>query len=208
MKLSLMGRVYPLVMKRLVKKQLLKQFDKDYIDTVLGKVHLLYKQIIKRTSDLGGNENIFIKNIYMGSYIIAFYKTTKDKISFPELDRIIADGLDGFTLLKRKMSKADLSSNTYRRKLQKAAAWTQQNRNKYPGNWLLSVPDHIKSDGVYYEFAQCGLCTLCRQEGASELTPLLCKTDYLTIGFSGCKLTRTKTLANGDTCCDFWIHRK
>lgn len=208
MKLSLMGRVYPLAMDKLLKKQLLRKFDKTYIENVLKKANLNYKQILKRTPDMGGKENIFIKNIYMGSYIIAVYKAAKREIDLPELNRIIVDGLNEFALLKKKMSRTDLSSDAYRGKLKKAAAWAYQNRNKYPGTWLLSVPDHVKPDGVYYEFTQCGLCTLCEQEGEPDLIHLLCNTDYITIGFSGCKLTRTKTLAKGDSCCNFWIQRK
>lgn len=205
MKLSFMELAYPLVLDKLVKKQLVKQFDQGYVKKVLSNVHLLYKQILRRAPDWGGCRNIFMKNIYMGSYIIAVYQATKDKISLTDLNGILVDCLNNFSLLKKAMKGRDLSSAEYREKLKKAAVWSQQNRYQYPGNWLLCVPDHRKPNGVYYEFTQCGLCTLCRQEGVPELMPLLCNTDYITIGFAGCKLSRTKTLANGDSCCDFWI---
>ena len=44
-----------------------------------------------------------------------------------------------------------------------------------------------------------------KQESLSFLLPHMCVMDYPTIEFSGGKLLRTKTLGNGDDCCDFHV---
>jgi hypothetical protein len=36
----------------------------------------------------------------------------------------------------------------------------------------------------------------------------MCDTDFFTFGVCGRELVRTKTLAAGDDCCDFWVRSK
>lgn len=36
----------------------------------------------------------------------------------------------------------------------------------------------------------------------------MCEFDFISANFMGAKLTRTKTLANGDDCCNFWYTKK
>lgn len=57
-------------------------------------------------------------------------------------------------------------------------------------------------------YRQCGLCALGRQEGLPHLVPYLCALDTLSIDWMGGALYRTKTLAAGGDCCDFYICKK
>ena len=57
-------------------------------------------------------------------------------------------------------------------------------------------------------YHQCGLCALGRQEGLSHLVPYMCALDTMSIDWMGGVLHRTKTLAAGGDCCDFYICKK
>lgn len=54
-----------------------------------------------------------------------------------------------------------------------------------------------------YDYLECGICKLCRDEGCFELAKYLCKIDYLMVDLIGVNLTRTMTIAEGGEYCDF-----
>ncbi len=53
------------------------------------------------------------------------------------------------------------------------------------------------------DYTECGICKLCRDEGVPDLAKYLCKLDYVLADLMGLALTRTTTIAEGGTCCDF-----
>ena len=57
-------------------------------------------------------------------------------------------------------------------------------------------------------YHQCGLCALGRQEGLPHLVPYLCALDTMSVDWMGGRLYRTKTLAAGGDCCDFYICKR
>ena len=94
----------------------------------------------------------------------------------------------------------------------------QQNRaakavrdNAAPGgafNWRSEVILGRDAEEYTILYRQCGLCALGRQEGLFQLVPYLCALDTLSINWMGGALYRTKTLATGGDCCDFYICKK
>lgn len=65
-------------------------------------------------------------------------------------------------------------------------------------------------DGDEYTtiYRQCGLCELGRKLGHSELVPYMCQMDYISVDMMSGVLHRTKTLATGGDCCDFYVCKK
>ena len=59
-----------------------------------------------------------------------------------------------------------------------------------------------------FDYRECGVCKLCRDEGCPELAPYLCRLDYMTTDMMGIHLERTMTLAEGAPKCDFRFRRK
>ena len=53
-----------------------------------------------------------------------------------------------------------------------------------------------------------GLCRLAQQEGCASIVPQMCQFDFISADFIGAELTRTKTLAGGDDCCNFRYRKK
>lgn len=208
MKITVMSHIYSMVMVGTFKKQLQKHMCSDDIKKIIHLTNKEYKEILKRAPEIGGKKNMFISNYHMGAYLIALYKNTKDKISVEEFRKIIVDGLNDFSFIKRKMKNKDLLSKKFKDKVIKAGIWCEQNKDVYPTNWLVSVKDEKNSDLTNLVFTRCGLCNLCKNEGVPEFLSLLCETDYITMSFAGCKLKRPTTIGNGDDSCDFYITRK
>lgn len=77
-----------------------------------------------------------------------------------------------------------------------------------PFHWNTEVI--LGRDAAEYtiNYHQCGLCALGKQEGLSHLVPYMCLLDIMSIDWMGGVLHRTKTLAIGGDCCDFYICRK
>ena len=83
--------------------------------------------------------------------------------------------------------------------------------NAAPGgafNWQAEVILGRDAEEYTILYRQCGLCTLGRQEELPHLVPYLCALDTLSIDWMGGSLYRTKTLAAGGDCCDFYICKK
>jgi hypothetical protein len=57
---------------------------------------------------------------------------------------------------------------------------------------------------MVFDCTQCGLMIWLTEQGAPEICPVFCNTDYVTVSYmTGIKLVRTKTIGYGDDICDF-----
>jgi hypothetical protein len=69
------------------------------------------------------------------------------------------------------------------------------------------VFEHVEGDAETFDwgrdYIECGIVKFLHSQGADELTPCLCLTDYALFGALGIELKRTMTLAEGDKKCDF-----
>lgn len=77
-----------------------------------------------------------------------------------------------------------------------------------PFNWNTEVIFGRDTDEYTINYRRCGLCALGRQEGLFHLVPYMCTLDIKSVEWMGGVLYRTKTLATGGDCCDFYICRK
>ena len=60
-------------------------------------------------------------------------------------------------------------------------------------------------DEFYNTYTECGICKLGIRENCFEFVPCLCNMDERNYRNEGGQLHRTKTLAQGDDCCDFHV---
>ena len=54
-------------------------------------------------------------------------------------------------------------------------------------------------------YTKCAICEMAKRENCFHLVRYMCTTDYASQELMGNTLIRTKTLGNGDECCDFHI---
>lgn len=208
MKITLIANTYPMLLEGSVKEQLQLHYSQQETKEILKYASLEYKDIIKRTPEIGGKDNMFLDIFYFGAYVVALYKRLRTDLTISELDKIVKEGIESSDFLKKKLIKINPLSDEYKKELMKASKWSTENKLKYPTNWIVNYKENQKNDGLYFEFSNCSLCHLCKQEGVPELMPSLCQIDYTLINLSDCKLERTKTIGTGSHICDFWIRKK
>ena len=207
MEYTIIGKVFPIILKNIAKKELKKYFSNIEIKDIIKNTKTEYKNIIYRTPNMGGNKNYYIGIMYLGIYLIALYRNINKKVMLEEYSQLMQNGLRNCTLLKLKMGSVNYFSKKYKKGLYKRTEWAKNNETKYPWTWQIRIPKNKKNKGIYFEFTKCGLCELCKSENVSELTPLMCEMDFISFSFANCRLVREKTLSNGNEYCDFWIRK-
>ena len=102
---------------------------------------------------------------------------------------------------KKKFSDADIEG------LKKAAALNPADRNPY--SWNMEYLPYADGSGYEARFTACGICTLMKQLGLSDLIPAMCRLDYTMSEAGGASMfVRKYTLASGGPYCDCGYKRK
>lgn len=158
-----------------------------------------YKAIILRAKDIGP------KNTLMSAYMMAAYFIAMNRVTGLTPDEnyaLFEKGLAQNKLFQYMLGDAKRYLNE--KKWAGRKAWDEKtHRREYENDWVVTV---IKGNGDFelgYDYEECGVCKLCRDENCFELAKYLCRLDFLMADIMGMKLERTKTIADGQEICDF-----
>lgn len=77
-------------------------------------------------------------------------------------------------------------------------------------DWLFDcvLPNADDAFDVGMDIVRCPVAELCSRIGAERFFPYFCVNDYVAYDVLGIRLTRTRTLAHGASCCDFRLTEK
>ena len=149
----------------------------------------IYRQMVSRTPDIGSMmENPLRVCLTGGILWLSIYKAAEEKMSEKCFEGMVSASM-----------RSPLVVTAFRGKAKTAFTLKAQ----YKRAATASLAD---ADTILYH--QCGLCALGRQEGLPHLVPYLCALDTMSVDWMGGRLYRTKTLAAGGDCCDFYICKK
>lgn len=188
------------------KKVLSSGFGRDKAVTLMRGIHREYEALVPGMPDIGGSENLFTEWLIYGVYYLSVYRVLRSKgLSLEEAGktifatfRVLADHPKWLLKLVGKFKY----NEKYVRKLKLAAEKTQERR--YPGDWVATF---IQGDGEAFDYGiditECGICKFYRAQGAEELAPYLCLSDYVVSNAFERGLVRYKTVAEGADVCDF-----
>ena len=109
-----------------------------------------------------------------------------------------------FMVKAHKNKKCTLFTESTQNKKRRESKASQH--SKYPLDWKFKYREG--KDEFYNTYTECGICKLGKKEGCFEFVPCLCKMDERSYFYEGGKLHRTKTLAQGDDCCDFHVTKR
>lgn len=161
---------------------------------------------------IGGDENRLSKALCITAASLAMYRSLQARgASVEEAARLIYLGTASFynsfpTRWLMRWQGRQYYSRKRQDQVVHAAAVSQERR--YPDDWVFEA---IKGDGQDFDFGldytECGLLKYLDREGAPELAPYLCWTDYPMFAAMGMKLVRTETIAQGGQRCDFRLSR-
>ena len=167
------------------------------------KIRSEYRQILERAGDIGSNNRLF-SSYGLAAYFIAMNRCTD--LSPEQNIAILEKRMRNSRLVKAFLgdSKGYFSD----KHMQSRREWSRQtHEHTYPNDWVVDVVEKTDDFEFGFNYLECGVCKLCRDENCFELAKYLCSLDYMLVEIVGIRLTRTKTLAEGCDCCDFRFHK-
>lgn len=169
-----------------------------------SKVHLL--EILPKVIDIG--DSIFAFNYDFCPAYIAWYKT------FMELGLSSEDAMKEIWMMNEKLITTipkflmSISANAYIGSFRKKAV--QHERKQVAGvlhsyDWKI-VYREISDNTFELDITECGMLKMSRDFDAMGMYPMICRMDYLFSHYMGNGFERTKTLGDGDDCCNCRYH--
>ena len=171
-----------------------------------------YRRLIPEVPYIGGRRNINSDGLALASRAAAAYRVVVTHGGTLEdtgelLHRMLRGEFERIPKVLRHWIGRQRFGRLNRRKLEKAARWSQARR--YPGDWVF---ERIDGDGKTFDFGidytECGIVKYLHAHEADELCPYVCDLDYVGIEALGFGLRRTKTLAWGCDRCDFRLSKQ
>lgn len=187
-------------------KVLVTHFGKGITNSLMKDIRREYETLIPEMPHIGGKENMFSEWLTYGVYYLAVYRVLKaEGQSVEEAGKVIFDTFQAMADYPKWLLRlvANLKyDEKYVSQLKKAAAKSQERR--YSGDWVATF---IEGDGKGFDYGiditECGICKFYYAQGAEELAPYLCLSDYVVSNAFDRGLVRYKTLAEGAKLCDF-----
>lgn len=164
------------------------------------KVKREYKAMLLRTPDIGGSS--LETNLYIAAFVFSLHKAEPNKITPDIVNEMVTAVFDSpFMIKAHKNKKCTLFTDKVQDK--KLAESRASQNSKYELDWKF---EYKKGNNEFYNtYTECGICKLGLRENCFEFVPCLCNMDERNYRNEGGKLHRTKTLAQGDDCCDFHV---
>ena len=187
-------------------KVLVTRFGKGRTDGLVEEIRQEVAALTSEVSYIGGEENMFTEWLTYGVYYLAVYRVLKaEGQSVEEVGKVIFDTFQAMADYPKRLLRLVGSfkyNDQYVGRLKEAVAKTQERR--YPGDWVATF---VEGDGEEFDYGiditECGICKFYRAQGADELAPYLCLSDYVVSDAFDRGLVRYKTLAEGAEVCDF-----
>jgi hypothetical protein len=189
------------------------RYEPDFVAAVTRESLAEFEKLIPELPYIGGDQNPLTGNLVFSASALAFYRVMKrhgkaDK-RHPSIEeigellyRIMEAWIGRYPRFIRHLMGAYYMSKLSRRLSRRRAPLSQE--RQYAGDWVF---EYVEGDGETFEwgrdYVECGIVKFLHTQGADELTPYLCLTDYALFGALGIELKRTMTLAEGCEKCDF-----
>jgi hypothetical protein len=187
------------------------RYGEEMAGTIARESRAEFEALIPEIPYIGGDANPLTVNLVQSAIALAFYRVMRRYgKSLPETGELLYRITEAFAgqyrhFLRRWMGWYSMSVFGRRRSRAMAA---RTHARRYPEDW---VRVHIDGDGKTFDwgadYLECGIVKFLHRQGADELAPYLCLTDYAVFGAMGIRLTRTMTLAEGNPKCDFRLRR-
>ena len=187
-------------------KVLVTRFGKGRASSLMKDIRQEYEALAPEMPYIGGEENMFTEWLTYGVYYLAVYRVLKaERQSVEEAGKVIFDTFQSMADYPKWLLHLVGSrkyNEQYVSQLKEAAAKTQERR--YPGDWVATFIEGA-GEGFDYgiDITECGICKFYHAQGADELAPYLCLSDYVVSDAFDRGLVRYKTLAEGAEVCDF-----
>lgn len=166
-----------------------------------------YKEIVTDLPDIGS----IIKNslricLSGGALWLAFYETCEEKITDDEFGEMVEATMKAPIIVKAFSSKNPFTKKAQIKKEKSVKRDNKASDSEF--NWNTEFIKGRDENEYTIIYKQCGICALARKLNHPELVKYMCALDIMSVDMLGGVLHRTKTLAEGKDCCDFYICKK
>ncbi len=166
------------------------------------KVKQEYKAMLLRTPDIGGSS--LEMNLYIAAFVFSLHKAEPDIINPAIVNEMVSAVFDSpFMIKAHKNKKCTLFTDKVQDQKVKESIASQT--STYELDWKFHYEKGV--DEFYNTYTECGIYKLGKRENCFEFVPCLCNMDERNYRNEGGQLHRTKTLAQGDECCNFHVTR-
>lgn len=184
------------------KKYFCKKYDADFFAAFKEKSNARLREILPAAPDIG--DSVFVLNFNFCPCYIAWYKTLL------ELGQNNTEACENLWVMNENLMTMIPKAFRGLANKQSVDALYKKGRQHekrssdntvHPYDWKirnLKFSDNV----VEYEIYECGMIKLCRDYDALGLFPAMCRMDYLMSHYLGSGFERTKTLGDGDDCCN------
>ena len=193
--------IYRLTMCR-SKGYIQKQYGKSFWKSFREHSDAVFRQVAAELPDIG--DSIFSFNYAYAPSYVAWYRSMRQL----GLDAGQADDLiwkmNEKMLLSVPKPILHMAGKSYLNSFRKKAKQHLQRQGK-PGfseyDWLIDYRD-IDANSFEIDIRRCGFITVAKKYGVEGMLPGICSVDYMVSHYMGNGFSRTKTLGDGDECCN------
>lgn len=140
----------------------------------------------------------------MAAFVFSLHKAEPARITPAVVDEMVTAVFDSpFMIKAHKNKKCTLFTDKVQDK--KLAESKASQHSPYELDWKFIYEKGV--DEFYNTYTECGICKLGKRENCFAFVACLCNMDERNYRNEGGRLHRTKTLANGDDCCNFHVTR-
>lgn len=193
--------IYRLTMCR-SKGYIQKQYGKSFWKSFREHSDAVFRQVAAELPDIG--DSIFSFNYAYAPSYVAWYRSMRQL----GLDAGQADDLmwkmNEKMLLSVPKPFLHMAGKSYLNSFRKKAKQHLQRQGK-PGfseyDWLIDYRD-IDANSFEIDIRRCGFITVAKKYGVEGMLPGICSVDYMVSHYMGNGFSCTKTLGDGDECCN------
>ena len=193
--------IYRLTMCR-SKGYIQKQYGKSFWKSFREHSDAVFRQVAAELPDIG--DSIFSFNYAYAPSYVAWYRSMRQL----GLDAGQADDLmwkmNEKMLLSVPKPFLHMAGKSYLNSFRKKAKQHLQRQGK-PGfseyDWLIDYRD-IDANSFEIDIRRCGFITVAKKYGVEGMLPGICSVDYMVSYYMVNGFSRTKTLGDGDECCN------
>ena len=179
-----------------------KQYGKSFWKSFREHSDAVFRQVAAELPDIG--DSIFSFNYAYAPSYVAWYRSMRQL----GLDAGQADDLmwkmNEKMLLSVPKPFLHMAGKSYLNSFRKKAKQHLQGQGK-PGfseyDWLIDYRD-IDANSFEIDIRRCGFITVAKKYGVEGMLPGICSVDYMVSHYMGNGFSRTKTLGDGDECCN------
>ena len=166
-----------------------------------------YKQVIEELPDIGSITANSLRICLSGATLwLAFYESCEEKIKDEEFGEMVEAAMRAPIVVKAFSSKNPFTAKAQKKKEESVKRGNKASNSEF--NWNADFIKGRDNEEYTIIYKQCGICALARKLGHPELVKYMCALDTISVDAFGGVLHRTKTLAEGKDCCDFYICKK